>query len=309
MRILLLCLTLGASGWIETKANGFTFQTPAPPVLKTELVTWPTTGAMTVTTWTSQLETGDKQLDIVWCYESSVETARLIGVLHESFCATPKPEALRFDRTDPTTQARECLRLGPGPDGKRRILNKILQVGPNVCVLTSSARFDPVTDEPSAGMRRFVDSLALTGKPTVLAPNEPWVKVTGPGFSFLLPQAAAPETADQSEPELGKYKLTRWKQKLGAEKLTVSCLEGKAVGTPIALDALWAQFGGQPGVKLAKSKLPNGATQGVISGSHHGLLRVFPLGGRVCVVSAMSETDAETTGDGRRFVEGFAKAR
>ena len=101
----------------------------------------------------------------------------MVGLMHDKHCKPDPAGSVQSDRTDSVTQARECLLLGPSPNGNRRTLVKILQVGDNVCVLSSSARLDGLSAEPTASMRRFVDSMKLTGKPTVLSVT-PWVPVT-----------------------------------------------------------------------------------------------------------------------------------
>jgi hypothetical protein len=299
-----LFLTLSSSlPWTEVKANGFVFEMPSQPELKNGPVTWPTTGKMIQTEWTSKLKTGDLQNDTVGCYESTVASPRMIGLLHEKVC---KPEAngqLRWDRTDASTQGKECLLLGTAPDGKRRTLVKILPVGNNVCVLSSSTRFDAVTDEPSPTMRRFVDSLKATGKPTVLSVT-PWVVMEGKGFRFEMPEKAEAKITDVTDPKLGKVKATKYVAILGEEELSVTCME---VSSTKAAKALLAACE-TPGPKVSRTKLPNGATECAIVGPPTVLVRLFPLGKQTCLVSA-TRTVGESTQDARRFVESFAKAK
>lgn len=285
-----------SSGWVPVKANGFTFEMPAAPVLTTEPITWPTTGQMTVTRWTSDLKTGDKQFDLFSCYQSIVETPRLLEVMHGEYCKLPAPIEVKYDRVDAATKERECLWLGAGPDGKRRTLVKIVTVGDTVCVLSSSARADGSPNEPSAGMRRFVDSLRRTGKQTVLAANTPWVTIPCPGCTFLLPKAATPEKRVD-----GKMRSTRWKHVAGQETYDAGCTDDPKLTAKAMLDLAIST-----GAKNAtRHDLPGGAYELAAPGM---LTRIYPQpkSNRVCMLNAYSQSPDALSTDARRFVESFA---
>ncbi len=299
-----LCVALSASGgWNDVQANGFVFEMPTVPEQKNGPVTWPTTGKMIQTEWTSKVKTGDKQIDVVGCYESTVPSLRMVALMHENFCKEEVPGQLRWDRTDAVTQARQCLRVSAGPDGKRRTLVKILEVGANVCVLSSSALIDKVTDEASPSMRRFVESLKATGTPTVVSVT-PWVVISGNGFTFQLPEKTEAQIKDEAEPGAGKYKISKWKLRVGEEDFNISCMAGStALSAKAAQQAL--SMCDPAKAKVVRTKLPNGATECSVSGPKTILLRVFPLAGQTCMVSATRET-GESTQYARRFVESFA---
>ena len=297
----LLCLAMGSSApWTEVKANGFSFEMPARPELKTGPVTWPTTGQMIQTDWTSKVTTGDQQNDVATCFESTVDSPRMVGLLHQKFCKDAP--GLRWDRTDATTQARECLSFAEG----RRVLIRILQVGANVCMLTSSAKIDKATDDASPQMRRFVDRVKASGKPTVVSLT-PWVVMLGKGFTFEMPQQTNAEIKDGTEPKLGKHKQTQWKSQVGDEGFSVTCYAGPTVASPKALESLLAACDVAQN-KPVRTKLPSGSTQCTLTGSHSLLMRVFPLIGQTCVVAATRGT-GDFSQDARRFVESFAKAK
>jgi hypothetical protein len=304
----LLCIALGASdgGWAEVKANGFTFSMPSTPELKNGPVTWPTTGLMTVTEWTSTLTTGDKQIDRVTCYESTVPSLRMVGTLHDKLCKEDAPGQRKFDRTDATTQARECLMIGDGPDGKRRTLVKIVEVGANVCSLSSSAKIDKPVNEPSPQMRRFVDSLKLTGKPTVVSVT-PWVSIKGNGFSFELPEMVKPASQQSMESHEGKATLTKWNFSLLEESLNVHCMASTGPAYDRASQGFFGVCDASQG-KVVKAKLPTGATECTVTGKKTVLARIFPLTGQICMIFATRDT-GEPSQDARRFVESFAKAK
>ena len=298
----LLCLMLNASApWVEVKANGFTFQMPAQPEIKNGPVTWPTTGQMIQTEWTSRLKTGDQQVDTLGCYESTVPSARMVGLMHDKHCKPDPAGSTQSDRTDPVTQARECLLLGPSPDGNRRTLVKILQVGDNVCVLSSSARLDGLSTEPTPSMRRFVDSLKLTGKPTVLSVT-PWVALSTSGARFELPTAVEPVTTEVTDPQLGKHKATKWVATLGEETLSVTCHDVTSLKAKKAILSVCDK------PKDVRTLLPSGATECAIAGPPTILMRVFSLPNQTCIAAATRQL-GETTQDARRFVESFAKAK
>lgn len=304
----LLALALSSTPpWNEVRANGFVFEMPSTPQLENGPVSWPTTGQMIRSEWRSKVTTGDAQVDSVTCFESTVESPRMIGLLHEKFCKDA-PGQLHFDRTDAVTQARECLRTGPGPDGLRRTLVKVMQVGANVCMLSSSTKTDKQGEEVSPQMRRFVDSLKVTGKQTILAATTPWVRIKGRGFSFELPEAVEPRAQDAEQPGLGKYKSTQWKLELGPEKLIVDCSAGPIVGTRAGAKLLLDGFLKASKGPTTQTKLPSGATELVLSGPPSGLVRFHTLPGQTCVIGATREA-GETTQEGRRFVESFAKTK
>ncbi|MBS1153105.1 MAG: hypothetical protein H6Q89_4803 [Myxococcaceae bacterium] len=298
-------MALGAApAWIPIKANGFSFEMPSKAELKTGPVTWPTTGQMTQTEWTSKLDTGDKQLDVLSCYESSVPTARLLGLMHDTYCKEDAPGQRRWDRTDPPTQARECLLLSQGADGKRRTLVKILAVEANVCVLRSSARIDKPTDEASPSMRRFVDSLKPTGKQTVVSAT-PWVAIKGDGFSFELPQKVEPKTAVAEDPKIGKFRSIKWKLRVADEQFDVLCMNGPKVTARDSLNQIMGMCG-MAGATFFRTTLPNGVTECSNLGPPVVLLRFFPAGNEVCIAGAMREKDALSQ-SARRFVDSFVR--
>ena len=303
----LLCMALGASGgWKDVDANGFSFEMPTTPKLETAPVTWPTTGKMTHTEWTSKLETGDKQIDTLGCYESTVPSPTMVRVLYDKLCKENVKGERRWDHIDPVTQAKECLLVTAGADGKRRTLIKVLQVGANVCALSSSAMIDQPSDEASATMRRFVDSLKLTGKQTVVSLT-PWATMKGDGFVFEMPKGGDPKITEKSDPALGKHTSTIWVYQLPEEELKVTCLSGPAISSEKAMKALLAPCE-QPRFKIVKTTLPTGATECAIWAQETVLMRVFPLKSQTCVVTASRKT-GESSQDARRFVESFAKAK
>jgi hypothetical protein len=153
-----LALAQAEPEWLELQTHGFSVEPRGPLASSARVERWPGLGLVELSIWELHTQTPERAHDVITCVTARGAQRTLLDALHSNFCRGDRPGQLRWDDPLGNTGSFECLVLRLGPDGERRDLFRIVPVGTEVCVVSSSERVAGVTDQASIAMAHFVGS-------------------------------------------------------------------------------------------------------------------------------------------------------